>query len=52
MGGPIKHVAATNGSVFYRGKVASSAAVRGGFVLWKESFVNKLLVCSHGAIQT
>ena len=29
---------------FDRGKVASSGSVRGGIVLWKESFVNKLLV--------
>ena len=31
---------------FDRGKVASSGSVRGGIVLWKESFVNKLLVCN------
>ena len=35
---------------FDRGKVASSGSVHGGIVLWKESFVNKLLVWSHGAI--
>ena len=29
---------------FDRGKVASSGSVHGGIVLWKESFVNKLLV--------
>ena len=36
---------------FDRGKVASSGAVH-GIVLWKESFVNKLLVCSHGALMS